>query len=368
MKVLVVHPDFDANGGAEAYARAIIDVLQARGHAVGRFDIHGHMMADGAHDDVGILRAGRGAILSRVTLWKYALVCRALPKIARGYDRVILSFGEGPNVGIRTLRLLHAPALFSPDAGHLRILGARHPGLRQIYTRICRPVARVRGGDANADVSLANSKWTAAHAQAYFGGAAPMVLYPEVVAPKTLPEIERVPFRMIALGRIVRNKRLEETVALLDQLRARGIAAELTIIGRANTRYGREFVRQYRDHPHLVVRPDADGHDVATALAKANIGIHPYRGEHFGIAVAEMICAGVIPLVHDSGGVCELVLDERLRFADAADLAEKAGVVMVMNGEMRGEMLRDLRASGALQQAQNFTPLLTDILHSEMGL
>jgi len=37
-----------------------------------------------------------------------------------------------------------------------------------------------------------------------------------------------------------------------------------------------------------------------------------------------MITAGVVPLVYDDGGVCELVPDARLRFHSRADLIEKA--------------------------------------------
>jgi glycosyltransferase involved in cell wall biosynthesis len=129
------------------------------------------------------------------------------------------------------------------------------------------------------------------------------VLYPEVV-PFARPAgaCVRDPFRMLALGRITRNKRLDETVALLERLRADGVPATLEIVGRANTPYARRFLRRYRSHPHIELSPDAGRDALARALARARIGIHPFRGEHFGIGVAEMLCAGVLPVVHNSGG------------------------------------------------------------------
>ena len=41
-----------------------------------------------------------------------------------------------------------------------------------------------------------------------------------------------------------------------------------------------------------------------------------------------MICAGVLPVVHDSGGVRELVTDPGLRFSDMTDLLQKVMAVM----------------------------------------
>ena len=39
MRVLIAHPDLQAGGGAEVYARALVSVLRQRGHAVGLCDI-----------------------------------------------------------------------------------------------------------------------------------------------------------------------------------------------------------------------------------------------------------------------------------------------------------------------------------------
>ncbi len=39
MRVLIAHPDLQAGGGAEVYARALVTVLRQRGHAVGVCDI-----------------------------------------------------------------------------------------------------------------------------------------------------------------------------------------------------------------------------------------------------------------------------------------------------------------------------------------
>ena len=40
---------------------------------------------------------------------------------------------------------------------------------------------------------------------------------------------------------------------------------------------------------------------------KASMGLHTMWNEHFGIAVVEMMAAGLITIAHDSGGVVRLL-------------------------------------------------------------
>jgi glycosyltransferase involved in cell wall biosynthesis len=263
-----------ARGGAEAYAGAIAARLQDLGHSVGRLDITGHVGGDGAHSRPALFGlAGLPGLRDRV-LWKYALVCRAVPAIARAYDYVVFGFGEGPGLSCPALHIRHAPALFSTRPALLSVLGARRAGLplRGIYTRLCRLVA---GFDpdlaANPGTTvIANTGWTAGMVRAQCGIAVDGVLYPKVV-PFARPARAclRDPFRMLALGRITRNKRLEEAVALLERLRADGVPATLEIVGRANTPYARWFLRRYRNHPHIDLSPDAGRDALARALARA---------------------------------------------------------------------------------------------------
>lgn len=106
---------------------------------------------------------------------------------------------------------------------------------------------------------------------------------------------------------------------------------------------------------------------MAEALAKARIGVHMYRGEHFGIAVAEMICAGVLPIVHDSGGVRELVTDPGLRFSDMTDLLQKVMAVMRCEDAACAQRSAVLKMTPALQKALLF-PSECDHLLQSVGL
>ena len=309
----------------------------------------------------------------RFTLWKYALVCRALPRVVSGYDQVILSFGEGPALPCPTLRILHAPALFLTAPEALAVLGAKTSGaalvLRQTYVRLCRAIARPCLAPHDGAQTLTNSLWTARRVAEWHGVTGARVLYPEVRAPARLKSLpQRDPYRILALGRIVPGKRLEDAVALTQALRSQGLPAHLHVVGRADSLYARRFLKAHAGHPNVTLSPNASPRTVAEALARARLGFHGYRQEHFGIAVGEMIIAGLLPLVYDGGGVAELVPDARLRFRTRPEALTQARQLMELSVKDRDALWRSLKATPALTQARSFQLCLGQVLADHLGL
>jgi alpha-1,2-mannosyltransferase len=52
----------------------------------------------------------------------------------------------------------------------------------------------------------------------------------------------------------------------------------------------------------VTVKTNIASSELRQWLSKARAGIHTMANEHFGISVVELMAAGVIPVVHDSGG------------------------------------------------------------------
>ncbi|MEL7213490.1 MAG: glycosyltransferase family 4 protein [Pseudomonadota bacterium] len=347
MNILVAHADMTARGGAEAYAEALIARLRAAGHRVGILDING-LQSGNQHQRPALLRLGTLPIFRRLSLFKYALVCRVLPRLAQAFDAVILSYGEGPDTGRPTLRILHAPALFSAHPKLLCLLGARAPFWpRQAYALACRALARP-AADLAQTQTLANSNWTARIAARAHAIPRPATLYPEVCE-QAITSSSRDPNALLAIGRIVPNKRLEEAIAITEALRDRGYPKTLTILGRADSAYARRLIAQHQHKPYLRFLPNASDTDRAKALATASIGLHLYQHEHFGIAVAEMITAGLIPVVYDGGGVRELVPDRALRFRTRAEAVDR-----IATARTTPPHITKLRQSDALNRALSF--------------
>ena len=156
-------------------------------------------------------------------------------------------------------------------------------------------------------------------------------------------------------------------MALVEALRAQGLPARLEILGRADTAYARRLIRRLRGHPHVNITANATPTELALALARARLGYHGYRSEHFGIAVGEMIAAGVIPIVQDAGGVCELVPEADLRVTHRAEAVLAARRIMGLSPRAARRRVAQLQRGAALTQALNFSTCLADRIARHVG-
>ena len=353
MRILIAQARSAASGGAEAYLRDLAKVLLDEGCAVGHIDIDGHQ-PPGA--------SGRGRPLGRTGrhLWNWARVCRRLPEISRGYDRVILGYGEGPALDCPTLTVHHAPALFNTDPALNGYLGGQATAVRLAYTRACNAIARPA---TDAGETITNSQWTARMMSDHCNEQAMGWLYPKInFEPRPMDHAPRKPYAIVSLGRIVPNKRFEDAIRFTDRLRCAGIPAELDIIGRAeNPAYLHRLTEMTRQRPYVRINLDPPDSERNRILAQASLGFHGLKAEHFGMGVAEMILAGVVTFVFDAGGVCELVTDPGLRFQTVTEAADRA-MSLICRPDLRERSQRELQTGAALSQARNFESCARDIL------
>ncbi len=370
MKVLLVHGDLRAGGGAEAVARAVQSRLHAGGHAIDVLDIHGLARADGTGARPWLLTIGRLPGLSRLHLLKYALVCRVLPRLARGHQAAVLTYGEAPALPCATLTLRHAPVLFSARPADLALIGAAGRGpvymaLRRVYARACIRIAGLAGG-APATPTLANSRWTARHVARSDPRLAPALLYPPCPA-RTTRRDGPDPMRILSLGRMTTGKRLDEAVDIVSRLIAQGWPVTLDIAGRAGTSSARRLMRHHAGRPGIAFHPDLPGPELAALMARARLGLHCARHEHFGMAVAEMIAAGIVPVVHDSGGVRELVPLPELRYRQPGQAAARLAALLSSQIGYTDTLARQLSRTPALTGAQRFDRVLDGHLARMIG-
>ena len=356
-KALLVHPDLAVLGGAEAYALALERELCRSGYEVDRFDV----ASISAHAESYLLKLMlRVAMLGNgLALLKYALVLRELPRAGRDYDLVVYSYGEGREVDTAALLVCHAPALFSTDAEALEWLGVDTRGrlslcLRRLYVRFCRALV---GGEPTFRVSdrqrtVANSRWTAERLPRSVDDV--RVLYPKVEALQPRPDIERLPLEVMTLGRLVRNKRLEDVIEACGLLQGRGLRVRLNILGSGNGPYVSELTALCRQHEWISLEVGPSRERIADVAARCSFGVHAYRHEHFGIAVAEMISAGCLPLVFDGGGVAELVANSVLRFSDVASAANSLQKLIEEDRALLERLRRELRFGDAMERALAF--------------
>ncbi|WP_367870733.1 glycosyltransferase family 4 protein [Luteolibacter sp. Populi] len=175
------------------------------------------------------------------------------------------------------------------------------------------------------DCVVANSRWTAGILGKHFQLTDPPILYPPAAKHPGGGAGERDPLAFVCMGRIMPEKELETIIVILDKVRAAGHPVTLDLAGQFGpdpySRRIREMAEERRDWIDLV--GFLDPKKKSEMFATRSYGIHACRVEAFGIAVAEMAAAGLIPFVPAHGGVPEIVGRDELIFADEDDAAAK---------------------------------------------
>lgn len=179
--------------------------------------------------------------------------------------------------------------------------------LNGLYSRL----AGVRSLPDDATV-VANSSWTADVVERIYGRR-PDVLHPPVdPIPDPLPWAEREA-GFVTVGRLAPDKRVLDAVRIVAGVRSRGHDVHLHVVGSASPTY-RAYVRRVeraattREWVHLeraVPRPRLE-----SLLRRHRYGISAKPDEHFGMAVAEYVAAGMVAFAPNSGGQVD-VLDGR---------------------------------------------------------
>ncbi|MCD2471681.1 glycosyltransferase [Jiella sp. MQZ9-1] len=235
-----------------------------------------------------------------------------------------------------------------PAAVGMRGLLRNSPLSRGAYLALCR---RIAGGQVSvvrrdADVVIANSQWTARLLKARYAMDCD-VIYPPVHAEpiKTLARSSD----FVMLGRITPDKRVLEAIDILHRVRERGHRFAFHIVGKiGDDSYGRR-VRRHAAHHATWVRLHGGlyGNAKYAFLSRHSFAIHAHRREAFGIAVAEMVKMGIVPIVPAASAPAEIVGDERLAFTNA-DHAVDVIDRLLRQPRTVGEIRRQLAARGAL--------------------
>jgi len=245
--------------------------------------------------------------LTRLPLFSETL----LPTYARAvlrnehFDLVVSTFNE-IDVGVRAVQYVHYPWAYypCPDTEY------RWHDL-VLVSRLYRAAMACISGTSRAGIArnftLVNSEWTARRFRQWYGGEA-RVLYPPVpVEPSPLPWARRAD-TFACIGRISAEKNILGVIDILAEVRRRGYQVSLLICGQ----------REYPSYERLV-RVAAAGRDwislafdltraqLSERVARCRFGIHGMVGEHFGIAVAEMVRLGCVCFAPAEGGPAEIL-------------------------------------------------------------
>lgn len=366
-RVLIAHPYLAAAGGANAVAAWALQALREEftvGLAtLGPVDLAAVNRSFGttlaAADFTTFLAPRRyRRLIAAVRAPGALLECQLTVRLARHLDRVhrfdvLLSTHNEVDFGRRGIQYVNLPGAYRPGRESPRRWTHRVPGLHAAFRAACYALGRSRRDGPLRNLFLADSANIARRIREVYGVDS-VVLYPPVAGP-----FPRVPWParrhgVVAVGRITPSKRWELAVEIVDALRGNGGHGHdltLTLIGhREDPRYEARLRDLAAARPWLRLLPDLSREELLAEVASHRYGLHTTRDEHFGIAPAELLAAGCLPFVHDSGGPVEIVgAHPDLVFDTVADAVERIGRVL---GD--AELERTLRRHAA-QRHQRFT-------------
>jgi len=141
---------------------------------------------------------------------------------------------------------------------------------------------------------------------------------------------------IVSVGRFTPDKRQLEQIRLAEQMPH----IPFHIIGFANNNQYYQMCRRYVEEfnvENVSLHPDVPFTDMFSLLQSARYFLHTTINEPFGITVVQAIAAGCLPIVHDSGGQREIVIEPALRYRS---LSEVPGIIERL--EKIGEIERQL--------------------------
>jgi glycosyltransferase involved in cell wall biosynthesis len=265
-----------------------------------------------------------------------ALFTRDCRRLAASFD-VITSHYNPIDLGVPLIQFVadfsFAPRFqqtLDPDtAGHLGWWYGDSI-LRRAYLNLCDCLAPQHPDDWKQNITVANSRWTADLLEKNFGIMASRVQFPPV--PGCFPAI---PWNdkedgFVCVGRVVPEKRLDEVIHILRQVRQRACNIHLHILGRLDDSPYAKQIRQLVSRHSGWVHAEGlvTGQAKRELMARHKFGINGCRREAFGIAVAEQVKAGCITFVPNGGGQTEIVNHPMLTFTDQDDAVTRIQTVL----------------------------------------
>jgi glycosyltransferase involved in cell wall biosynthesis len=276
--------------------------------------------------------------------------CRS---VAPEYDLMLSTFND-MDLGKPAIQYCHHPGMamaFQPEI--VRRMTDGETTLPRFFPSRCRlhralaSASGYRERRVRRNVTLANSAWTARIMEQAYDRPVEVVYPPVGEIPAALPWEEREN-GFLCIGRFVRTKRIHMMIEILERVRALGFDVHLHVVSsHAAPDYLAELQPSLRAHAAWVhLEWSLPREQLFRLLSRHRYGIHAMENEHFGMAVAEMVKAGMIPFVPDSGGQVEIVDEPRLIYADPEDAAAKIAALLG-NRELQRSTLQHLTRQSA---------------------
>ena len=194
-----------------------------------------------------------------------------------------------------------------------------------------------------SNTTLVTSRWAGDVIERLYGITNWKVVYPPVNVPPSKAPWDSRENGFLCIARISPEKQIERVIEILKRLRETGLDISLRIVGRQDDAIYSQRIRQMCEEngTWAVLQDPMSREELRSLMDSFKYGINAASDEPFGIAIAEMVTAGCIVFVPDSGGQREIVDDPRLTYSDVPDAVKKLTDVL-RNEDLQQSLLAKL--------------------------
>lgn len=365
-KVGIIHPKLAEAGGSEAAAVYIAEALKDKyvvsliSRYISNLDKLNEYYGTNLGSNIKIMQL---PFLNRVKTFDAlcgALLTRFCRNIAGSFDLLISAYNV-MDFGERGIQFIadfcfddKLRGKLNPSPNGIKGYFYRDSLIRRIYLGLGRLISGASEDGFKKNLTVANSRWSAEVMKKEFGIDC-KVIYPPVIA--EFPDIswEEREDGFVYLGRLIPKKGIDFIIEALDKVRRKGWDIHLHIIGPLeNTEYVKHLKRLSDQKGDWVKMEGAKyKEEKREFLSGHRFGISARPKEPFGISVAEMVRAGCIVWVPDSGGQLEIVNHPDLVFTDIEDAANKINKVLE-SSELQKSLRKHLRKQAEIFSAEVF--------------
>jgi alpha-1,2-mannosyltransferase len=341
-RIAVFHLSINACGGAEALALTLCRALTCKGHAVtlvttertdwSRVKKTLGFGRDVCRNEIVIPPFVRlPTIYSKFVYWLVQDVIFG-PILRRKFTLTITTLPTLP-IAFSDILYMHFPDFVPIE--HLRIYPKYASGVLRAYSipyeSLCLAFVKAARHMRRRATILTNSTYSSEAIEKYLR-VKPVVVYPPVDIEKyrALARLEKRD-HVLTIARLTEGKNTE----LIPELAKSVPNARFILMGSTQVtsiQYAARILdkaKQLGVEKRFNVVPDANMNEKIRIMSSAKIYLHTTISEHFGIAVVEAMSAGLVPVVHRSGGPWLDILDRTQgRYGFSYENSEEAAVII----------------------------------------
>jgi glycosyltransferase involved in cell wall biosynthesis len=355
MEIGLVHPNLNLRGGGEYVGLEFLNALQDE-HDVTLVTLESpdleklnEFFGCEVENNFDIIEASFPVSLFRKTDDSFNKLRNSLLKHYAGFhedkfDLMICTHNEAAfsNEGIQ---YIHFPETVNEDVfleeGEVSFdLERGRSPVHRVYLKFVNQYLPEKG-KVSQNRTLCNSSYTKEVFEEAYSSEA------DVLNPPVSMEFEdRKPFddredAFICVGRIAPPKDQKGLIRVFDEIN-REMDLPLYIVGEGSSDYADEVREMAHEREYVIFEGRLSREGLKEKICSVKYGIHNLRGEHYGLAPAEMVKGGCIVFVREKGGQTDIVgNNEQLIFENEEDAVGKIKKI-IEDRVLREEILEDL--------------------------